>query len=384
MFRNNVSLYSGSVYLAGEILSISYVSAAGLFPREFIIEVKGTTFGTNSYCSRSRVGYSRSTLYGLSTTMTVALTMPTSGNVTLVGTWGAFLGSIFLSPAFTLKPSVSLPAGELSPTPTTGPTPSRQPSTPTPSFRTGSKNCLDVTQEIIDYYHLDYHSVSPVSPSLSPQSLQPTSSPSPPPSTLTPTAKPSTSTSPTVKPPTAVPTTSPLSFCKRTNYGSVASTLTNTCLSYFSIRRDFAALLPPTGTPANDLIRSGIFGKAIRLAFHDAAEIDITQADLLGPDGCLSPTAANAGLIAFGAVNATIVDTKFEPIYQKYCHLISRADFWTLIAWFAINTGTQHSVLLYLRTEQNYVFMFYLQLPGVPYPSSSSSAAEMPFPAPLQ
>ena len=135
-----MALSSGSAYVVGEVLSISYVSATGFFPRDFIIEVKGATFGTNSYCSRSRVGYSRSTLYGLNTEMSVALTMPTSGNVTLVGTWGAFLGSIFLSPPFTLKPSTEALSA---PTPTTA-TPSRQPSTATPSLKTGPTNYLQL------------------------------------------------------------------------------------------------------------------------------------------------------------------------------------------------------------------------------------------------
>ena len=161
------------------------------------------------------------------------------------------------------------------------------------------------------------------------------------------TTKPSISNSPTVRPRSAVPTRSPLSYCKKTNYGKTTSTLFNTCLCYFRIQKEFAALLPARGTPGNDFVRSNILAKAIRLAFHDAAEVDITQADLLGPDGCLSSTYANAGLTAFGGVNATIVDTLFDPIYQRYCHLITRADFWTLLAWFAINTGPPQELYLF-------------------------------------
>ena len=134
-----------------------------------------------------------------------------------------------------------------------------------------------------------------------------------------------------------------MSYCKKTNYGKATSSLLNTCLCYFRIQREFAALLPAAGTLENDFVRSSILAKAIRLAFHDAAEIDITQTDLLGPDGCLSRTYANAGLVTFGDYNATIVDTLFDPIYQRYCNLITRADFWTLLAWFAINTGLQYA-----------------------------------------
>ena len=113
------------------MLLISYANAAGLSPREFIIEVRGATFGMVSYCSRSRVGYSRSKLYGLNANMTVALTMPTSGNVTLIGTGGAFFGNMFLSPTFSLSLSLLSPGA-----PTALPSTSLQ-QTATPSFRTG-------------------------------------------------------------------------------------------------------------------------------------------------------------------------------------------------------------------------------------------------------
>ena len=116
------------------MLLISYANAAGLSPREFIIEVRGATFGMVSYCSRSRVGYSRSTYYGLNTNKTVALTMPTSGNVTLVGTGGAFYGNMFLSPKFSLSPSLLSPEAS----PTVLPTTSLQ-QTATPSLRTGNE-----------------------------------------------------------------------------------------------------------------------------------------------------------------------------------------------------------------------------------------------------
>jgi hypothetical protein len=78
----------------------------------------------------------------------------------------------------------------------------------------------------------------------------------------------------------------------------------------------------------------------LRLAFHDAGEIDITQTDKLGPDGCLSNTLENAGLIPFGSVTSTIFDQLFEPIFQNYCDTISLADFWAMIGWLSINIAS--------------------------------------------
>jgi len=47
----------------------------------------------------------------------------------------------------------------------------------------------------------------------------------------------------------------------------------------------------------NPLALSDIFGQSIRLAFHDAGEIDLTNStDFMGPDGCISNTRPNSGL----------------------------------------------------------------------------------------
>jgi len=144
------------------------------------------------------------------------------------------------------------------------------------------------------------------------------------------------------KSPTAVPVSAPtaVSVCKKTKFAYPTVTAASTCTAYKQIRADFIALLPPGGTSAGDFTRANIFGKALRLAFHDAGEIDITQPDKLGPDGCLSNTAENAGLIPFGTVTSTMVDSLFEPIYQKYCDSISRADFWALLGWLSINLSS--------------------------------------------
>jgi hypothetical protein len=104
------------------------------------------------------------------------------------------------------------------------------------------------------------------------------------------------------RPPTA-PATSPTtllparSMCLKTKYAEALVTPEGTCSAYEQIRKDFMALLPAGGTPDEDFTRSNIFGKALRLAFHDAGEIDITQPDRLGPDGCLSNTTGNEMLL---------------------------------------------------------------------------------------
>jgi hypothetical protein len=71
-----------------------------------------------------------------------------------------------------------------------------------------------------------------------------------------------------------------------------------------------------------------IYAKAIRLAFHDAAEFDKSSTDLSGPDGCLSNSPLNNGLVE----PTSLVNTFIEPLWQSVCDKISRADFWALFA----------------------------------------------------
>jgi hypothetical protein len=88
--------------------------------------------------------------------------------------------------------------------------------------------------------------------------------------------------------------------------------------------------------PADPFALSDIFGQSIRLAFHDAGEIDLTNTtDFMGPDGCISNTRPNAGLTA----STSYVITLLEPIWQKYCDLISRGDFWALIGKLSVETA---------------------------------------------
>ena len=80
---------------------------------------------------------------------------------------------------------------------------------------------------------------------------------------------------------------------------------------------------------------SNILGNAARLAFHDAGEVDITTTDKFGSDGCLSDSGPNSGLKEVNTIAMTII----EPLWQKYCDKISRADFWVLFAKIALESG---------------------------------------------
>jgi len=103
----------------------------------------------------------------------------------------------------------------------------------------------------------------------------------------------------------------------------------------------------------NTLALSDIFGQSIRLAFHDAAEIDLTNStDFKGPDGCISNTTPNKGL----KEPTSFVVTLLEPLWQKYCDLISRGDFWALIGKLSVEksdpTGSINIPYYYGRVDK--------------------------------
>jgi hypothetical protein len=89
------------------------------------------------------------------------------------------------------------------------------------------------------------------------------------------------------------------------------------------------ALGPDSGVGPRDQ-RGDFVGAAVRLTFHDAAEIDITStADNLGVDGCVDFTqSGNNGL--------SEVVGQLETLRTPYCHLISRADWWVLAGKVAV------------------------------------------------
>jgi hypothetical protein len=176
--------------------------------------------------------------------------------------------------------------------------------------------------------------------------------------TRKPTKRPSRapSAAPTRKPtinPTISATTSAAfqPYCTKTSGAAAVPTKAAICTAYKSILADFASILPTDAAQ-----RSNLFGQSLRLAFHDAGmnislalfllhiyfiisnliyflhpfsgEIDISEDDSMGPDGCISNVGDNAGLIE----DTSLVQTVLEPIWQKHCDVMSRADFWALFA----------------------------------------------------
>jgi len=117
-------------------------------------------------------------------------------------------------------------------------------------------------------------------------------------------------------------------FCFKTG-GKISQTKSSVIQTTISsIKSIFYSLLP-----TNKFTLSDILGQSIRLAFHDAAEIDLTNTDdMMGPDGCISDTNPN-----FGLTNATsYVNILFDPIWQDYCDVISRGDFWALVGKLSV------------------------------------------------
>eukprot|EP01038_Epipyxis_sp_PR26KG_P007455 gene7455-10165_t len=96
---------------------------------------------------------------------------------------------------------------------------------------------------------------------------------------------------------------------------------TSTCMAYQGIRLAFNNLKFNHSSQLQHFL-----GSTLRLAFHDAGEFDQNLSDLSGPDGCLSNNPANLG---FKSIHLPTM-VYLEPIYQRYCDKISRADFWAL------------------------------------------------------
>lgn len=111
-------------------------------------------------------------------------------------------------------------------------------------------------------------------------------------------------------------------YCKKTSGAAADSTNEGMCSVYETTKAAFI-----DATPSDVQGAANLFAKAMRLTWHDAAEFDQQSADSLGPDGCLTYTAGNAGLIE----STSIVSLVFEPMWQNVCDKISRADFWMLL-----------------------------------------------------
>ena len=68
------------------------------------------------------------------------------------------------------------------------------------------------------------------------------------------------------------------SICAKTNGAIIRPTKSDICAAYSIIKASFDNLIP-----ADRFGRSALYGKAVRLAFHDAGEVDMSNtADRLG------------------------------------------------------------------------------------------------------
>ena len=92
--------------------------------------------------------------------------------------------------------------------------------------------------------------------------------------------------------------------------------------------------------PQKSLSLAHFYGTSVRLVFHDAVDLDLTQPDLMGADGCLGDGLGSAGLFE----PTSPIMTLLEPIYQEYCDQINRPDFWVLFGKLVVEkadpTGT--------------------------------------------
>ena len=109
--------------------------------------------------------------------------------------------------------------------------------------------------------------------------------------------------------------------------GKPVSNSPNILYVYNEVKKEFNSLIDQS-TPFQ---RANIFGSCLRLAFHDAGEVNLNTADKFGPDGCLSNSGANSGLLEPETVTMSII----EPLWQKYCNKITRADFWAMMGKLA-------------------------------------------------
>ena len=93
-------------------------------------------------------------------------------------------------------------------------------------------------------------------------------------------------------------------FCIKTNGEVPVYTTAGVCAAYHGIKNAFYSELP-----TDPFVLSDIYGQSIRLAFHDAAEADVTNTnDLMGPDGCISNSEDSNGLIQPTSYVTTFLD----------------------------------------------------------------------------
>ena len=116
-------------------------------------------------------------------------------------------------------------------------------------------------------------------------------------------------------------------FCKKTK-GNPPSLKSFDCSVFQSIKKIFYERVNKVIESNDEWALSDIYAQPLRLVFHDAGEVDLTNPhDSMGSDGCLSIGPENKGLLEA----ESLVNSLLDPIWQEYCDSISRADFWVLI-----------------------------------------------------
>ena len=132
--------------------------------------------------------------------------------------------------------------------------------------------------------------------------------------------------------PTAAPTPFILPFCIKTE-GNPPLLDSFDCSVFQSIKEHFYESVNRV-IESNDIwALSDIYAQPLRLVFHDAGEVDLTNPyDFMGSDGCLSDDPGSKGLLEIESLVYSLLD----PLWQHYCDSISRADFWVLIGKFAV------------------------------------------------
>jgi hypothetical protein len=146
-----------------------------------------------------------------------------------------------------------------------------------------------------------------------------------------------TSAPPTTKP-TSSPTYAPVIFpsCKKGALPAIYDKA-SVCIAYKSVLRDFKAI-----SIADPIQLSSFYGAIVRIVWHDAGEADVNSDDLAGPDGCLAYQMNNAGL--YEADSPIMV--YLEPMFQKICNRISRADFWVMVGKLALEKMTANGLFI--------------------------------------
>lgn len=149
--------------------------------------------------------------------------------------------------------------------------------------------------------------------------------------------------------------------CTKTAGKLVNYSTASLCVAYDGIRADFLKLVATLKTTAQ---RADLFGGALRMAFHDAVDVDLSKpiSDVGGSDGCIGDSVGSAGLVEGypnnpNPVKVSVIFKYLEPIYQKYCENINRADFFVLFSKFTVEyaepTGTINIDFQYGRRESH-------------------------------